>query len=92
MDILKMKLRSPVLPDAMVMRTIFDVVDSPPIFNSEYKNRDLSSGMISMEMMLLASSLLSNQTFVFDTNDKPSADAMLQAWQDMCVAACKCRC
>jgi alpha-glucosidase (family GH31 glycosyl hydrolase) len=90
MDILKSKLRSIMMPDAMVIRTIFDVIDSPPKFNADYKDRELPSDIISLELMLIASSSLSNQTFMFDTQDHPSANEMLQTWQDKCVAACEC--
>lgn len=89
MDILKSKLKSTVVPDAMVMRTIFDIIDSPPKFNADYKDKQMPVDIISIELMLLSSSLLSNQTFMFETSGKPSAMEMLEAWQDMCVAACK---
>lgn len=87
MDILKSKIKSAVMPDAMVMRTIFDVIDAPPKFNSNYKNRFLPLGATGLEMLLLASSLVCNQTYEFDTQGNPSADEILQNWQDMCVAS-----
>jgi hypothetical protein len=58
MDILRAKMRSSVMPDAMVMRTIFDVIDSPPKFNSNYKNKLLPRDAIGLELLLLASSLV----------------------------------
>jgi hypothetical protein len=39
MDILKSKLKTTVMPDAMVMRIIFEVIDSPPKFKSFYENK-----------------------------------------------------
>lgn len=87
MDILRAKIKSSVMPDAMVMRTIFDVIDSPPKFNSNYKNKLLSVGAIGLEILLLASSLLCNQTYMFDTEGSQSADDLLQTWQDKCVAS-----
>lgn len=78
------------VPDALVMRTIFELIDSQPKFNANYnKDRTTPADMISLDLMLLSSSLLSNQTFTFDTTDDPSAKDILEAWQDMCVAACK---
>jgi hypothetical protein len=87
MDILRAKMRSSVMPDAMVMRTIFDVIDSPPKFNSNYKNKLLPRDAIGLELLLLASSLVCNQTYEFDIEGGQSADGLLQAWQDNCVAA-----
>lgn len=87
MDVLRAKIKSSVVPDAMVMRTIFDVIDSPPKFNANLKNKFLPPKTIGLEMLLLALSLVSNQTYVFDTVGDPSADKMLQDWQDMCFAA-----
>lgn len=87
MDILRSKIKTSVMPDAMVMRTIFDVIDSPPKFNSDYKNKLMPPGAIGLELLLLASSLLTNQTYTFDTSGTPSADELLQSWQDMCVAS-----
>lgn len=87
MDILRAKLKSSVMPDAMAMRTIFEVIDSPPKFNSNYKNKLLPRNAIGLELILLASSLLCNQTYVFDTEGDQSADNLLQTWQDNCVAA-----
>jgi uncharacterized membrane protein YesL len=75
------------MPDALVMRTIFDVIDSPPKFNSNYKNKFLPKDAIGLELLLLASSLVCNQTYEFDTDGSQSADYLLQAWQDNCVAA-----
>jgi hypothetical protein len=87
MDILRAKVKSSVMPDALVMRTIFDVIDSPPKFNSNYKNKLLPKDAIGLEILLLASSLVCNQTYEFDTDGSQSADDLLQAWQDNCVAA-----
>ncbi|CAF1335191.1 unnamed protein product [Rotaria sordida] len=87
MDILRSKLKTSVMPDALVMRTIFDVIDSPPKFNSDYKNKFMPTDAIGLEMFLLASSLLTNQTYIFDTSGSRSADELLQGWQDMCVAS-----
>lgn len=89
MDILRSKLKSSVVPDAMVMRTVFDIIDSPPKFNADYRDKPSPLDVVSIELTLLSSSLLSNQTFVFEINENPSAIQMLEAWQDMCVAACK---
>ena len=72
----------------MVMRTIFDIIDVPPKFNADRKQSPFVHRAISIEYLFISSSLLNNQTFVFDTSDNPSADVMLQDWQDMCVAAC----
>ena len=88
MDILKSKIRSSVMPDALVMRTIFDIIDSPPKSNVDYKDESMLPNPITIESLLLSSSLVSNQTFVFETTGTPSANVMLQAWQDMCVAVC----
>lgn len=88
MDILRSKMKSTVMPDAMVMRTIFDIIDSPPKFNMDYKDESTLPNPITIELLLLSSSLVNNQTFVFETTGTPSANVMLQAWQDMCVAAC----
>ncbi|CAF1648905.1 unnamed protein product [Adineta ricciae] len=89
MDILRAKIKTAVMPDALVMRTIFDVIDSPPKFNANYKDKLLPQGAIGLELLLLASSLLCNQTYEFDTDSdgKQSADDLLQAWQDNCMAA-----
>ena len=89
MDILRCKIKTSVMPDAMVMRTIFDVIDSPPKFNSDYKDKFMSTDAIGLELILLASSLLINQTYLFDTSTSRSADELLQSWQDMCVASGK---
>lgn len=88
-DILKAKLKSSVVPDALVMRTVFELIDTQPKFNANYKDRLMPHDMISLDLILLASSLLCNQTFTFDTDDMPSAKDLLEAWQDMCVAACE---
>jgi hypothetical protein len=76
------------MPDALVMRTISDIIDSPSKFNADYKDESMLSNPITIESPLLSSSLVNNQTFVFETTGTPSANVMLQAWQDMCVAAC----
>ncbi|CAF1528410.1 unnamed protein product [Rotaria sordida] len=87
MDILRCKLETSVMPDALVMRTISDVIDSPPKFNADYKNKFMPTDAIGLEVLLLASSLLTNQTYIFDTSGSRSADELLQGWQDMCVAS-----
>ncbi|CAM4784705.1 unnamed protein product [Rotaria magnacalcarata] len=87
LDILRAKIKYSVMPDAMVMRTIFEVIDSPLKFNFNYKNTLLPRDTICLELLLLASSLVCNQTYVFDTEGSQSADELLQAWQDNCVAA-----
>lgn len=87
LDILKAKIRTSVMPDALVMRTIFDVIDSSPKFNSDYKNRLMPTDIIGLELLLISSTLLTNQTYVFDTSGTRSADELLQSWQDMCVAS-----
>jgi hypothetical protein len=73
MDILRAKIRLSVMPDAMVTRTIFAVIDSPPKFNSNYKNNLLPPDTTGFELLLLASSLLCNQTYEFDTEGSRSA-------------------
>jgi hypothetical protein len=87
MDILRSKMKSSVMPDAMVMRTIFDVIDSPPKFNSNFKNKLLTPDCIGLEILLFASSLVSNQTYQFDTEGAESADKILQDHQDMFFAS-----
>ncbi|CAF3468508.1 unnamed protein product [Rotaria socialis] len=87
LDILRAKIKSSVMPDAMVMRTTFEVFDSPPKFTSNYKSKLSLRDAIGLELLLLASSLVCNQTYVFDTEGSQSADDLLQAWQDNCVAA-----
>ena len=87
MEILRAKIKSSVMPDAMVMRTIFDVIDSPPKFNSNHKNKFLPPDAIGLEIMLLASSLVCNQTYEFDTEGEQSANEIIQNRQDMYVAA-----
>lgn len=75
------------MPDAMVMRTIFEIIDAPPKFNSSYKDKLLPKEAIGLELLLLASSIVCNQTYAFATEGSPSADQLLQIWQDNCVAA-----
>ncbi|CAF1481953.1 unnamed protein product, partial [Adineta steineri] len=87
MDIIRAKMKSLVVADALVTRTVFEIIDSPPKFNSNYKNKFLSPDSIGLNIFLLASSLLCNQTYNFDTEGSQSADQMLQDWQDMCVAS-----
>jgi hypothetical protein len=87
MDILKSKIKSIMTPDAMVMRTIFEVIDSPPKFNSSYKDKLLPPDAIGLELLILSSSLITNQIYTFDTSGSPSADSLIQAWQDMCFAS-----
>lgn len=73
----------------MVMRTIFDIIDVPPKFNADYMKETLPRNVISLELLLIASSLLANQTFQFDSDETDSANHAIQLWQDKCIAAGK---
>jgi hypothetical protein len=73
----------------MVMRTVFDAVKSIPKFNAMYANTHLEEGAIGWETFLLASSLITNQTYVFDNESTPSANTTMLNYMDTMIAACK---
>ena len=73
----------------MVMRTIFETVKSIPKFNAMYANKHLEESAIGWETFLLTSSLITNQTYVFDNQSSPSANTMMLNYMDTMIAACK---
>ena len=73
----------------MVMRTVFDAVKSTPKFNAMYANKQIPQHSIGWEIFLLASSLVTNQTYVFDIQSTPSANSMMLDYMDTVIAACK---
>lgn len=73
----------------MVMRTIFETVKSVPKFNAMYANKHLEESAIGWQTFLLTSSLITNQTYVFDNQSFPSANTMMLNYMDTMIAACK---
>lgn len=88
-DIIRYKCKNPNTPDPMVMRIIFDSIKSTPKFNSQYAHQTLSECSIGWELFLMTSSLLSNQTFIFEHESNSSANSIILEYMDNMIAACK---
>lgn len=73
----------------MVMRTVFDTIKSAPKFNATYVNRVISERCIGWELFLLASSLFTNQVFLFENDSNTSANTMILNYMDAIIEAGK---
>lgn len=73
----------------MVMRTVFDPIKASSKLNSTHANKPLPLDTISWELLLLASSLLTNQHYIFESESTGSANQLLLDYMDTITIAGK---
>lgn len=88
-DILKYKMKNPQFPDPMTIRTVFEPIKSSPRFNSTQATKLVPNYAIGWEFFLLASSLITDQIFLFEDGSSPSANSDILEYMDKIVAAGK---
>ena len=88
-NIIKHKIKHPQVPDAMVMRTIFDPIKTSPKYNSIYASKSIPAHGVGWELFVLASSLITNQSYFFENKSATSANFILLNYMDTVINACK---
>jgi hypothetical protein len=89
LNIIKYKIKHPQVPDPMVMRTIFDSIKTSPKYNSIYVNKSIPVRGVGWELFVLASSLITNQSYFFENKSATSANLILLNYMDTVINACK---
>lgn len=71
----------------MVMRTVFDPIKASPKLNLTHANKPIPLNTISWELFLMASSLLTNQSYLFQDGSASSAKQLLLNYMDTIMSA-----